>query len=155
MSFSAEPIVDSSAVPAEACDQAKPNDTASVAPSPATAGTLEPDQEKTGATIESDKAPETSPSTPSTETHAPLSNEASESEASLAAEAGEANGSGGESSGQGEKRKEPDALADAPPTQDDGAGNGGDDADAAPAKKQKTEGDAVDEPTSAALASFE
>ncbi|AVK74642.1 OxoGdeHyase C incomplete domain containing protein [Pandoravirus quercus] len=156
MSSSTESIIDGGAAPAESCDPTKPNDAIGVAPSPTAAGTPEPDQEKTDAAPESNTTPETAPSNPSTEAPSPPSDEAIENKTSLATGLAEADANNGDASGQGEKRKEPDALTDAP-TQADSAGNGNDDAaEAAPAKKQKTDEDAVGEPTPvAALASSE
>ncbi|AGO83758.1 LGT incomplete domain containing protein [Pandoravirus salinus] len=150
MSSSNEPTIDNGATPTEACDHAESNDAAAV--DPQATGTPTPDQGAAGASNESIKACEASSMTTSAGEKSPSSGETTEGEASHAAPA-ETGESANEAPAQGEKRKEPDALADTP-TQDDSVDKDDDDAEAAPAKKQKTDVDS--EPASdAPLASCE
>ncbi|AGO82250.1 hypothetical protein pdul_cds_273 [Pandoravirus dulcis] len=146
MSSSSESIIDNqndSAVPAESCGQTESAQAAGAGPTAEIVDAHDPLQEKASDAHESAPTPETTPADdvqPS-----PSDNEASNSGAASDHVTNQTDDD--VASGQGEKRKEPDALVDAP-TQDDSVG--GDD-EAAPAKKQKTDDDdGGGEPTPAA-----
>nr|UMO78959.1 hypothetical protein [Pandoravirus belohorizontensis] len=142
MSSPSESVIDNqnnSAAPTETCSQTGSAQTAGAGPTAEIVDAHDCLEEKAGDAVESSLAPEsTSPDS--------VQPPSSDSKASGGDTASNQTDAGDAPTDQGEKRKEPDALVDAP-TQDDSVGG---DAEAAPAKKQKIDDDAGTEPTPAA-----
>lgn len=145
MSSPSESIIDNqnnSAAPAETCGQTESAQAAGAGPTAGIVDAHDTLQEKTTNAPESAPAPETTPA--DGVQPLPSDNEASDGGATPDPVVNQTDDD--VASGQGEKRKEPDVLVDAP-TQDDSVNN---DVEATPAKKQKTDDDAGGEPTPAA-----